>query len=137
MEAVVEMARLNMAETRPELEFDAYTAYQTYYNYLDTAEPTIYVVEDKREVIGFTLASIHSHRAATGHYICLEVMYVRPDKRGSRASVLLLKNIIAWKERIGAQEILGGNDNEFQSERTARFLEHFGFKRVGHAMRLR
>jgi len=46
-----------------------------------------------------------------------------------------MKQLIAWSEQLGAREIVGGNDNEFNSERTARFLEHFGFERVGYSMR--
>jgi GNAT superfamily N-acetyltransferase len=62
-------------------------------------------------------------------------LFVKPEKRGTRAATLLTRQLIEWAEIIGAQEIVGGNDNEFNSERTARFLEHFGFRRVGIAMR--
>lgn len=134
-DVIVEMARANIAETRPEMGFDAHTAYETCYSYLDKADPTIFVVEDQREVIGMLLAAIHGYRAATGLWTSQEVLFVRPDKRGTRAAVLLMKHLVAWSERLGAKEIIGGNDNSFQSERTAQFLEHFGFKRVGYAMR--
>lgn len=134
-DAIVELARLNIAETRPDLAFDAHLAMETCYSYMDKAEPTIFVCEDKREVIGLTLSSINAYRAAAGLFTTQEVLFVRPDKRGTRAAVLLMKNLIAWSQRLGAKEIIGGNDNNFNSDRTAAFLEHFGFQRVGHAMK--
>jgi len=132
---VVELARLNIEETRQDLTFDEHLAWETCYEYLDTAEPTIFVCEDKGEVIGLTLSSINAYRAATGLFTTQEVLFVRPDKRGTRAAVLLMKNLIAWSQGLGAKEIIGGNDNEFNSDRTAAFLGHFGFRRVGYAMK--
>lgn len=134
-DAIVEMARLNIEETRTDLVFDEYLARETCYGYLDTAEPTIFVCEDKGQVIGLTLSSINSYRAAAGLYTTQEVLFVRPEKRGSRAAVLLMKNLIDWSRQIGAKEIIGGNDNDFNSDRTAAFLEHFGFRRIGYAMK--
>ena len=135
MDVIVEMAKENMSETRPDLEFDEYKCRETVYRYLDKADPTIVVVEDKGVVIGMLLAGLHDYRAASGLFTTQEVLFVRPGKRGSRAAVLLMKFLIAWSEQLGAKEIIGGNDNSFRSERTARFLEHFGFERVGYSMR--
>jgi L-amino acid N-acyltransferase YncA len=132
---IVEMARLNMAETRPELPFSEEVCRDTFAQYLATAAPTIWVVEQQRRPIGFMLAEIRGFRASSGFSTAQEVLFVRPDKRGTRAAVLLMKNFLAWSVRLGAVEINGGNDNDFNSERTARFLEHFGFRRVGFAMR--
>ncbi len=134
-DAIVEMAAENMASTRPTLEFDEFKCRETCYSYLDKASPTIWVVEHKREIIAFLLAEMYEYRAATGLFTTQEVLYVKPAHRGTRASVLLMKTLIAWSAQLGAKEIIGGNDNEFNSERTAKFLEHFGFKRVGFAMR--
>lgn len=133
--AIVEMARLNIEETRSDLGFDEYLAWKTCYEYLDTAEPTIFVCEDKGQVVGLTLSSINAYRASAGLFTTQEVLFVRPEKRGTRAAVLLMKNLIDWSKQLGAKEIIGGNDNEFNSDRTAAFLEHFGFRRVGYAMK--
>lgn len=135
IDAVVEMARMNIEETRPEIEFDEFTCRETFYGYLDKASPTIFVAERNREPIGFLLADMYSYRASAGLFTTQEVLYVKPVHRGTRAAVLLMKHFIAWSQKLGAKEIIGGNDNSFQSDRTARFLEHFGFERVGHAMR--
>ena len=134
-DAVCDMARRNIEETRVGMEFDLERCRRSYVSYLQTAEPTIFVAEDNGQVIGFTLSSLNAYRAASGLYTTQEVLYVIPEKRGSRAAVLLMKNLIEWSKLLGAKEIIGGNDNRFNSDRTARFLEHFGFEQVGNAMR--
>lgn len=135
IEDIVDMARLNITETRPDLDFDEYKCRETVYRYLDTAEPTIFVVEHKRKVVAMLLASIYAYRAAAGLFTTQEVLFVRPENRGTRAAVILMKHLISWSAQLGAKEIIGGNDNDFRSERTAKFLEHFGFERVGFSMK--
>ncbi len=134
-DAIVAMARTNMEQTRPTLTFNEGRCRATIQNYFDQANPTIFVAEDKGEVVGFLVCNFYEYHAADGLYATQEVLFVRPDKRGTRAAALLMKELIAWSKTLGALELVGGNDNEFNSDRTARFLEHFGFKRVGYSMR--
>lgn len=131
---IVEMARIN-AKTRPHLTFNEDKCRKTLQSYIDRASPTIFVCEDRRQLVGFLAAGIHEYDAFDGHYTSQQVLFVKPERRGSRAAVLLMKQLVSWSEMLGAEEIIGGNDNEFNSERTAKFLEHFEFKRVGFAMR--
>jgi L-amino acid N-acyltransferase YncA len=95
----------------------------------------MFVAEKDGIVIGLLVATLNEYRHAEGLYTTQEVIYVDEAHRGGRAATLLMKQLIAWSEEIGAIEITGGNDNGFQSERTAAFLEHFGFERVGFFMR--
>jgi len=136
MGVLAELARSNVAETRPDMEFDDFKAEATFYRYLDTADPTMWVVEHQRRVIAFLVAGMYEYRVAKGFYTVQEVLYVDRDHRGSRAALLLMKELIAWSKRLGASEIIGGNDNNFNSDRTAKFLGHFGFEKVGYSMRL-
>lgn len=136
VDVVVEMARENIEETRPDMQFNEVKCRATYQRYLDTASPTIWVVEDRRLVIAFLLADMYEYEAADGFFTVQRVLFVRHAHRGTRAAILLMKTLIAWSQRLGAKEIIGGNDNDFNSERTAKFLEHFGFERVGFAMRM-
>lgn len=135
-DVVVEMARANIEETRPDMEFDRHKAEMSFFRYLDTADPTIWVVERERNVIAFLMAAMYEYRAAKGFYTIQEVLFVDRDHRGSRAALLLMREFIAWSKRLGANEIIGGNDNNFNSDRTAKFLGHFGFEKVGYSMRL-
>lgn len=134
-DAIVEMARMNIAETRPGMVFNEERCRATLRSYIDRASPTFFVVEDKRQVIAFLTADFYEYRAADGLFTTQECIFVMPERRGSRAAAILMKHLIAWSQRLDAREIIGGNDNEFNSERTARFLEHFGFERVGFSMR--
>jgi L-amino acid N-acyltransferase YncA len=135
VDAIIAMSKIN-AQTRPTLKFNEARARATFQSYIDNASPTFWVCEENREVIGFFVGEFRAHYAFDGLFTVQDVLFVRPERRGSRAAVLLMKNFIAWSKRLGANEIIGGNDNEFNSDRTAQFLEHFGFERVGFAMRL-
>lgn len=134
MDEIVEMARAN-AETRPGLTFNEMRARATVVDYLLKASPTIWVVENAGGVCGMLIANFYPYSAFDGLFTTQEVLYVKPEKRGSRAATMLMKELISWSNMLGAREIIGGNDNEFNSDRTARFLEHFGFRKVGYAMR--
>lgn len=131
---IVEMACQAMA-TRPELAFDEARCRETFRDYLNKASPTIWVAEDHRGIAGALAADFYLHRAASGLFVVQEVLFVKPERRGGRAAASLMKTLIDWSREIGATEIVGGNDNEFNSERTAKFLGRFRFRRVGHAMR--
>lgn len=131
---IVAMARVNAA-TRPNLTFNEGRTRATFRQYLETSKPTFWVVERNREVLGFLCADYGEHIAFDGLYTVQEVLFVKPEKRGTRAATLLMRELISWSEMLGANEIVGGNDNSFHSERTAKFLSRFGFERVGYAMR--
>lgn len=135
IEAIIELARGNCALSTPHLTFSADKVRETCQSYLTTAHPTMFVAEKDGIVIGLLVATLNEYRHAEGLYTTQEVIYVDEAHRGGRAATLLMKQLIAWSEEIGAIEITGGNDNGFQSERTAAFLEHFGFERVGFFMR--
>lgn len=136
-DAVVEMSRHNMETTRSELTFSETRCRETLESSVASATPTIYVCEDKDEVIGFVVMDFLPYQAADGLFAVQEVLYVKPVKRGSRAATLLMRQLIEWAGIIGCKEIVGGNDNAFNSDRTAKFLGHFGFEKVGYAMRRR
>lgn len=133
-DAITEMAKANIEETRPAMKFLEENCRETFRESIETALPTIWGVEKNRELIAFMMAGMYEYEAAEGLYTTQKVLYVKPEYRGSRAAILLVKNFIEWSKMLGANEIIGGNDNEFNSERTARFLEHFGFKKVGFTM---
>ena len=131
---IIEMARANIAETRAGEAFSERRVAEVFYQYIDTANPTIWVIDDGERTIGFLLATLSTYDYRAGFFATQKVLYVRPDRRGSRAAALLMRNLISWATELGADEIIGGNDNSFQSDRTARFLERLGFVKTGHAM---
>lgn len=137
IDAFVEMAVANLEETMPGEPYSRARLAETYWRYLDHAQPTIWFVEQRRKLVGFMMAYMFSFDYRDGHYTTQRVIYVSPENRGTRAAVLLAKELVRWSKSLDAAKIEGGNDNSFKSERTARFLEHFGFEQVGFQMRKR
>lgn len=134
LDTIVELARLGAEESMRELGFNPERVRETFQKYLETANPTFFVVEQKWEVFGFLLASMSAYNFTDGFFTTQEVMFVRPDKRGTRAAALLVKTFVQWSDRLGALESTGGNDRKLFTEKTTRLLEHFGFENVGNFM---
>lgn len=135
IDELAELTRAALAEARPWLAYDDHRARETFYSYLDTADPTIFVAEDADGIAGLVTASINEYRMSGGLFILHEVFFVRPEKRGTRAAARLMKHLLEWGQSLGAVEIIGGNDSNFKSDKVARFLERFGFQIVGSSMR--
>lgn len=133
-ELIVEMSRTNAALTKGGHVFSAERVREVFASYLTSAHPTIFVAEHQRKIVGFLSAEIGVYDFTDGIFTIQKVLFVKPENRGSRASVLLMKHLDQWSRQLGAKEIVGGNDNGFQSDRTARFLGHLGFVNVGHTM---
>ncbi len=132
----VGLARMQTAETLPHIPFHEPAARKTFQRYLDTANPTIFVCEDvDRSVIGFLVATMSSYAFATGLCVNQEVIYVRPDKRHTRAAPSLIREFDAWADRLDAREVFTGISNGFKAERTTRLFERFGYQPVGTYLR--
>lgn len=131
-DAVVALARMQQEETLPHLDFSEEITRETIALSLKHADPTIFVVEDKREVVGYLMALVSNYAFTSGLFVVQEALYVRPDKRGTRAAANLVKLFVQWGEHMQAREIIFGISNEFQPERTAKFFENVaGAKTVG------
>lgn len=131
MDEVLRLAEMQVAENHPHLEFRRDMAQQELTRSLETAHPTIFVAEDAGEVVGYIACSLNEYTFTSGVFVSQEVIYVRPDKRGTRAAVRLIKEFLRWGEVVGAREWTFGVSNGFHPERTAKLFEHFGAERVG------
>lgn len=137
-DAIVALGRANCEETCPGDEYSERRARELLDAYRADADPTFFVAEGRdRQIVGFLMARWMYYEHRDGFYTAQSVLYVSPANRGSRAAASLMKHFVEWSKRVGASAIVGGNDNSFRSERTARFLEHMGFERVGILMRKR
>ena len=123
--------------TDPGEYVEADVLYATYRRYLEAANPTFFVVEHKGRLVAMLTTYINDYDHRTGHFASQRLFFVLPEYRGSRAASLLMRHFIEWaRDTMKADAIYGGNDNGFQSDQTAKFLSRFGFRHVGHAMRL-
>lgn len=134
-EQSLELARMQVEETLPHLDFRPDIAARTFDAAVATGNPTIFVADEDGELIGYLVGLIEGYAFTSGVYCAQEVLYVRPDKRGTRAAACLTKEFIKWGDVVGARELSFGISNKFQPERTARFFEHFGAERVGIYLR--
>lgn len=99
--AVVELARLQMAESLPHLEFDQHIAHRTFASYLAAASPTIFVVEGHdREPVGFLTANICNYEFARGFYVARNPLFVRADFRDTAAAEALERAYDEWAARL-------------------------------------
>jgi GNAT superfamily N-acetyltransferase len=134
---VVRLARMQVAETLPHLPFDEYRTRETFYRYIDTAHPTIFVADERSSVVGYLVAFIHDYAFADAQFVIQEALYVDPVKRGSRAASKLIGEFTRWGKQLGASEIIYGVSNGFQPDRTERFFELItGAERVGSYLKL-
>lgn len=136
-EDIVAMAGAAVAETTPWYTFNPNKVRRAFKGYLDEALSTFWVVEQDRRIVGFLQARIGEFDFTDGLYTVQKTLYVTPAKRGTRAAAMLMGRFLDWSRKtIKAREAWGGVDNGYQIERTASFLEAFGFTRVGYSMRL-
>jgi hypothetical protein len=132
---VVELARRQVAEAAPHLDFDPEIASRTFQRYLETADPTIFVVEDNREIVGYLMALIHDYAFTAGLFAAQEAIYVRPDKRETAAAESLTKIFTQWGERLGAREILYATNGPAPQDSARMIEETAGAKPVGIYLR--
>jgi L-amino acid N-acyltransferase YncA len=136
-EAVVGLARMQVEETLPHLDFSEEATRETFQQAVRHADPTIFVCEGPgREVVGYLMALANGYAFTSGLFVVQEALYVRPDKRGTRAAAHLVKQFVQWGEHMQAREIIFGISNDFQPDRTARFFElTAGAKTVGYYLK--
>ena len=131
-DAVLELAEMQVRETLPHLDFQRDVAEQTFENAVEHADPTIFVCEDRGEVIGYLMGMLEGYAFTSGVFVVQEVLYVKPEKRGSRAAVHLIKIFDEWAKIVGAREAIMGISNKFQPARTSRLFQRLtGAEEVG------
>jgi GNAT superfamily N-acetyltransferase len=124
------LARQAAGENEAGLGFDD-RAFDESFDKCFNGDLTCFVCGDDEALVGFLLARIDGFRFAAGLSTCCEVVYVTPAKRGSRAPALLIDEFFRWSEIVGARRKYLGINNALHPDRTARFFERYGARRVG------
>lgn len=133
-DAVLALAQAGAEEAHPEVPFDSEVAWQTWVEAMTTGHPVIFIVEHAGEVFGILSGFVQGYQFARGLFVAQEVIYVRPDKRGSRAAALLVAEFIKWGELMDARQIMFSITSGIRPDSTARFFSRFGAKQVGHTL---
>lgn len=135
-DALLFLAEMQVTETLAHLPFDRALAAQTLRRILCGDGEILWVAENAGQIVGFLWATLNGYSFCTGVFISQEVIYVRPDKRGTRAAVQLLREYISWGRIVGATEILFGISNGKHPERAAKLFAHLGAEKVGYHFRI-
>jgi GNAT superfamily N-acetyltransferase len=135
-EVLRRLGRAHAAEVWPDKTWSDERFDATADKYLKSANPTVFVVEEKREVVGYAIGLIVDCSFTTSSSVFLDVIYVEPVKRGTRAAVLLVQAFKAWAERIDPDEILLASVEPNSPPYFERFVRKLGFAPAGSYYRL-
>lgn len=84
-------------------------------------------------IVGGTLATVAEHWSG-GRYCHELITVVRPDRRGARIGLRLLRALIEWARGTGAPLLVAGVSSGIAPERAARLYELAGMRRIGAMM---
>lgn len=121
---ILALAEVQIAEIFPHLEFDRQTAAESFDNSFGHGDHLLTVCETTDgQIVGYLHGRMLGYMFCSGVFVEQQVLFVRPDKRGSRAAALLIQDFNQWGEIVGAREILFGVSTGQNVERTTRFLQ--------------
>ena len=93
-ELLVGMVADAVAETQTGHVFNPDRVREVYASYLASAHPTFFLAEHRREVIGFLQAEMGVYDFTDGLFTVQKTLYVRPERRGTRAAAALVEHMI-------------------------------------------
>lgn len=129
-EALRRLGRAHTAEVRPNDVWSDERADATFDRYLADGNPVFYVVEWKRQVIGYWSATVIENPFTSGVFVNLDLLYVMPEKRGSRAAAVLVKSYDEWINRIKPSDEYVHLTDNIQSS-LSKIVERIGFRPLG------
>jgi GNAT superfamily N-acetyltransferase len=86
---------------------------------------------DEGEPVGMITGSITPYVFSRGWVASDFAWYVKPEYRGSRAAIKLLKAFKAWATEKGALQLYMGVTTNVSAGRTGDVLQRMGFEHVG------
>jgi GNAT superfamily N-acetyltransferase len=130
-QALIELGKRNVAEATPDEVWDGERANAWFDAYLERANPTVFVLEENRQVIGYIAGSTAEKQFSTGFIAYLDVIYVMPEKRRTRAAAHLITAFNQWVERLRPDEVVVYAANAGVSPLLPRYLQRFGYRQTG------
>jgi GNAT superfamily N-acetyltransferase len=92
---------------------------------------------DEGEAVGMIAGSISPYFFSQGALASDFVWYVKPEYRGSRTAIKLLKAFRSWAKENNASELYMGVTTNIAADRTGELLQRLGFEHVGGNYRAR
>lgn len=91
----------------------------------------IFVVELCGQIVGGIAGSTSKNWFNDDLIAFEQVLYVEPEYRATRASILLIDAFIEWAKSMQATRIQVGTTTGIQTKGCLRLYEHFGFREYG------
>jgi ribosomal protein S18 acetylase RimI-like enzyme len=133
---LAEMGKCNMAEATPGDVWDDEKANVWFDAYLNRANPTVFVLEENRQIIGYIAGSTAEKQFSTGFIAYIDVIYVMPEKRRSRAAAHLITAFNQWVARLQPDEVVVYAANAGVSPLLPKYLQRFGYRQTGVILQL-
>jgi GNAT superfamily N-acetyltransferase len=96
--------KAHVAEVTPDEVWDDAQADATFDRAIKNGNPAVYVAETDGHVIGYVAARVVEKPFTSGLFIELDLLYVEPRYRGSRAAALLMDTYDRWASMFGKCE---------------------------------
>lgn len=90
------------------------------------------VAEMNGKIIGMIAGFVCEHWFSDDKIASDYTFYVKPEHRGGRAALLLVRGFEGWAYLNGAKDIVPGTSTLINAEGTARFYEKLGYERSGY-----
>lgn len=133
-DAILALAEMHVQETLPHLEFSREVAEANFDALVRDLNIGAFCVERRGEIVGWLCGSVHGFRFSSGKFGELEVIYVRPENRGSRAAALLIATFLEWNKLMGVAQTFLSATNPASATRTAGMFKRFGAEPVGYVL---
>lgn len=100
-------------------------------------ETFFWVVERDGVLVGSMYGVVVGYFGCEGTMATEKWVHALPQHRGGGAATSLVKQFIRWAHERGVREVAISPSTGIQTERTARWLEHLGFDRIGVTLKKR
>jgi GNAT superfamily N-acetyltransferase len=136
-DVLLELGRMATAECFPQYAFSDERARETIRSGSgEAAGPRFFfVAEHLGEIVGFSIVHYLPMPFADGFSTDQRVIYVRPDKRSTRAAAELVRYFKRWTASLDHVESIIELASDRRSAATARFVGRFGYRVIGHVLR--
>lgn len=99
--------------------------------YLDHVLFYVYLDKDSMEIKGFFIATVQENWFAPTLTVFEQLLYVKPEHRGSLVAARLVQSLERAAAALGATRVRGGVTTGINHEKALSMYERMGFSQVG------
>jgi len=91
----------------------------------------VFLAEENNVLVGFIAGMKQSYFFSNKEKVTDMGFYVKPENRGGRAAIKLLKELEIWAKNMGVEDVCISQFTAVNVEKTQKFFSHLGYKTVG------